>query len=122
MTPRKFGSGIALHVVVILVGTVLVGLGTLSHGYVFDDHLLLAGNGELMSGEAPLWKAFSSRYWGAADEAAANELYRPTTVASLALNVRLLGNDAAGLHAVNVALHALNALLAYALIRMLFGR
>ncbi|HET6373277.1 MAG TPA: tetratricopeptide repeat protein, partial [Candidatus Polarisedimenticolia bacterium] len=115
-------ASVVLHVVLIVAAAVLVGIGTLGNAYVFDDHMLLAGSAPLIFGEAPLSSAFTYRYWGAADEAAPNELYRPVTIASLALNARVLGGEPAGMHAVNLALHAINAVLAYFLIRMLFHR
>ena len=111
-----------LHAALPVLAAVLVASPTLRNGFVFDDHMLLRGNGPVLSGEAPLSSAFTYRYWGAADEASPNELYRPITIVSLALNARMLGLGPAGMHAVNIGLHALNALLAWLLIRSLFGR
>ena len=110
----------AFHGAAVLLAAVAVSVGTLGHGLVFDDHMLVVGNAPVIRGEEPLSTAFTYRYWGAADEASPNELYRPITVASLAINARLTGQDPAGLHAGNVALHALNALLVYWLVRALF--
>ena len=101
---------------------IVSGFITLRHGFVFDDHMLIGGNAPVIRGEAPLSSAFTYRYWGVADEASPNELYRPITIVSLALNARILGQDASGMHAVNILLHALNALLVYFLVRGLFGR
>ena len=110
----------AFHSAAVLLAAVAVSVGTLGHGLVFDDHMLVAGNAAVISGAEPLSTAFTYRYWGAADEASPNELYRPITVASLAINARMTGQVPWGLHAGNVLLHALNALLVYWLVRALF--
>lgn len=115
-------SSATLHGLVVLAAALLAGSVTLGHGIVFDDHALLGGNHEILDGRLPISAAFSMRYWGRADEVSPNELYRPVTVASLAIGMELLGSDPWGMHAVNVSLHALNGLLVYLLSRMLFGQ
>ena len=119
---RSGATSTALHALLIVAVVVAVCYGTLGHGFVFDDHMLIGGNSPVIRGEAPLSSAFTYRYWGVADEASPNELYRPITIASIAMNARLLGQDAWGMHACNILLHALNALLVYCLVRSLFGR
>ena len=111
----------ALHLALILACAGAAGARTISHGLVFEDHMLLGGNAPLIRGEAPLGSAFTDRYWGAGDDASPNELYRPVTVISLALDARLLGGRPAVMHAMNVGLHALNACLLYVLLRALFS-
>jgi tetratricopeptide (TPR) repeat protein len=111
-----------IHVALVAVAAIAVGAGTIGHGFVFDDHLLLDGNGPVIRGEAPVSSVFTRRYWGGADEASPNELYRPVTILSLALNARILGEGPAGFHAVNIALHAANAILACLLFRALLAR
>src|SRR5437899_2929299 len=98
MPPRLSSLSGVLHVSLILLAAVVVSAGTMSHGFVFDDHLLVGGNMPVISGEMPLSSAFTYRYWGAADEASPNELYRPITIASLAINARLFGEQPAGMH------------------------
>ena len=105
-----------------MLAAVAVSAGTLGNAFVFDDHQLLGGNAPVIRGEQPLSSAFTYRYWGIADEASPNELYRPITILSLAVNARLLGGEPAAFHAVNILLHSLNALLVYFLIRKLFDR
>ena len=78
-------------VVAVLLAAVLVSASSLGHELVFDDHMLVGGNAPVLRGEAPLLSAFTYKYWGAADEASPNELYRPVTILSLALNARLTG-------------------------------
>jgi len=121
--PLRIGAGsTTLHVLLALLAAVVVSAGTLGHGIVFDDHLLVGGNAPVIRGEASLSSAFTYRYWGAADEASPNELYRPATILSLAIPARLFGQSPAVMHATNVLLHILNTLLVYALVRTLFAR
>ncbi len=122
MSLRLGATSAALHAVLVLLAAVLVSAGTLGHGFVFDDHLLVGGNAPVILGDASLSSAFTYRYWGAADEASPNELYRPATILSLAIPARLFGQSAVVMHATNLLLHAVNALLVYALVRVLFGR
>ena len=112
----------ALHVALILTAAIGVGTATLGNDYVFDDHMLLGGSAPLIVGDAPFLSAFTSRYWGSAPEASPTELYRPVTIASLGLTARLAGSGPTWMHAVNILLHAATAVMAYLLVRALFGR
>lgn len=112
----------ALHALLILAVVFVSSFVTLGHGFVFDDHMLIGGNSPVITGEAPLSSAFTYRYWGVADEASPNELYRPITIASIGINARILGQEPWGMHAVNILLHAINALLVYCLVQALFSR
>lgn len=97
-----------------LLLALLAGLlfaGTLSHEYVLDDTRLVRGNPRLVP-PAPIADLLTSDYW--APEASG--LYRPLVTLSYAANARL-GGGAAGDHAVNVLLHALNTLLVFAVAR-----
>lgn len=113
---RSSGLAIALLLAIPLaIGSPIVG-----HPPVFDDHLLLGGNADLLEGRLPAREAFFRKYWGSAPEAALNELYRPVAIASLVVDARLLGSGPAGMHATSLLLHALNALLVYCLMTLLF--
>ncbi|MGH9869117.1 MAG: tetratricopeptide repeat protein [Candidatus Polarisedimenticolia bacterium] len=112
----------AARAALVVLAAVVVSAGSLRHGFVFDDHMLVGGNAPVIRGEAPITSAFTYRYWGAADEASPNELYRPVTIMSLGLNARCLGPGPLGMHAGNVALHAANALLVLLLVGRLFHR
>jgi len=103
-------SSPAIHVALIVAAALAVSSPALRHGLVFDDHLLIDGNADLIRGDVPLSAALTRRYWGGANEAAANELYRPATILSLA---------AGAMHPVNSALHASNAALTFFLFRAL---
>jgi len=119
---RRTLAPTALHAALILAAALGVGAATLGNDFVFDDHMLLGGSAAIIAGDAPLLSAFTARYWGAAPEASPTELYRPVTVASLGLSSRLTGRGPAGMHAVNVLLHAASALMTYGLVRLLFGQ
>ncbi|MBI3448663.1 MAG: tetratricopeptide repeat protein [Acidobacteria bacterium] len=103
-------SSPAIPILLVVAAALAVSAPALHHGLVFDDHLLIDGNADLIRGDVPLSAALTRRYWGSAHEAAANELYRPATILSLAAGAR---------HAVNSALHASNAALAFSLFRAL---
>jgi protein O-mannosyl-transferase len=119
---RRLTASRAALALIVLLAALVVSARSLRHEFVFDDHMLVGGNAPVLRGEAPLSSAFTYRYWGAADEASPNELYRPITILSLALNARLLGQGPAGMHAGNMALHGLNAVLVLILVGALFGR
>ena len=115
---RSSGLAIALLIAIPLaVGSPIIG-----HPPVFDDHLLLGGNADLLEGRLPARETFFRRYWGSAPEATLNELYRPVTIASLVLDARLFGSGPAGMHATALLLHAINTLLVFWLVTLLFHR
>src|SRR5262245_50172289 len=95
--------------IVLAVG--LVYAQVLGHGFVnFDDPVYITDNPVVLRGlpwEGVRW-AVGSGLTG---------MWQPLTWLSLMANVEYLGAGAAGFHAVNVALHAGNALLLYALLR-----
>ena len=92
------------------------------HPPVYDDHLLLGGNADILEGRTPLGGAFGRPYWGSSPEAALNEIYRPLAIASLGADARLAGSGPAGMHVTALLLHAANVLLVYMMVTLLFGR
>lgn len=84
----------------------------LPNDFVLDDFQVVASN-PLVSGEAGIGEILRSGYWAGRF---ASDLYRPLAILSLALDHALWGGDPAVFRLVNVALHALTALLAYALL------
>ena len=63
----------------------------------------------------PVERYFSVPYWHGVAER--SRLYRPVTVLSFALRHEVVGDDARVAHAINLLLHGLATLLAYALVR-----
>lgn len=86
-----------------------------TNGFALDDLMLVRDNPELRSPVS--WSGlFAGPYWPGNPAAA---LYRPVTIASLALTRLLFGPSALGFHAVNVLLHGLVCVLAWFAIRRL---
>jgi protein O-mannosyl-transferase len=101
-------SGEAGAVLLVLL-TVMVYLPTLRGGFVFDDPWLITGN--------PMVKADDGLYrcWFSAEA----RPYYPLTWSLWWLEWRLWGANPMGYHAVNVLLHAVNAVLVWAILRRL---
>ncbi len=102
---RTFGWGFALIVLV----TVVTYLPVLRGGFIWDDDVLITEN--------PMVKAPDGlhRFWFTAEAAD----YRPMTWSLWWLEWKLWGDHAAGYHAVNVLLHAMNAILIWIILRRL---
>jgi len=115
---RSQGLAAALLLAIPLV----IGFPIVGHPPVFDDHLLLGGNADILEGRLTALDAFFRRYWGSPPEAALNELYRPVAIASLAADARLAGSGPRGMHVTALLLHAFNTLLVYCLVTLLFRR
>ncbi len=74
---------------------------------MFDDHALLEGSTFLRGTLGAIWRGAGTPDYG------------PLTWSSLWLDLRLLGGEPAALHAVNLCLHALTALLIWRVLRAL---
>ena len=95
-----------------LVGA-LVYLNANSNGFALDDFRLVRDNPNL-GPEVGIRALFGQPYWPGS---AASGLYRPVTIASLALNRMLTGTAPAGFHVVNLLLHALVSGLVWYVVR-----
>jgi tetratricopeptide (TPR) repeat protein len=99
----------ALLAAAVVALTLVAGGRSLGHGYVWDGARAVAGNRVVQQGS--FGRILLSDYWrgtGLDDRS----LYRPVTVASFALERRIVGrSDPAVSHGVNLALHAGVALL-----------
>ena len=94
----------------VALAAVLVNLGTLGNGFAFDDVALVANNPAVatLSGVPHL---FVAPYGASSGENSG--LFRPVTLASLALNRAVTGPGPLGFHGVNVLLNAAVAALAW---------
>jgi tetratricopeptide (TPR) repeat protein len=92
-----------------------VYLPALGNGFVFDDHLYLEQLGAVRAG-----LSVAGLRWALTSLDAVN--WHPLTWLSHMLDVRLFGARPAGHHAVNLALHALNSALVFALLARATGR
>ena len=97
------------RVVLLLLLTVLAYVPALRGGFVFDDHELITDN-RIVHASDGLY-----RVWFTADAPD----YRPLTWSLWWLEWRLWDGRAAGYHAVNVLLHAVNAVLVWLILRRL---
>ncbi len=98
---------------------ILVHARTTWFGFVFDDQHLIVSN-TFLSESWSVVRSFTHHFWYGT--IAGTGYYRPLVIASLAINGRLLGWGPAGFHAVNILLHALNAVLLLVLAKRLTGR
>ena len=94
----------------------LVFSGALSLDFALDDLPLVRDNPSIRD-LSHLPALFAEPYWATPGESYG--LYRPVTVASLAVNRAWTGEGPRGYHAGNVALHALAAMLSWFLARRL---
>jgi protein O-mannosyl-transferase len=88
-------------------------------GAALDGTLILNDPRTHAASWANVQKILTTDYWW---PTTMDRLYRPATTLSFLLNYTVLGKDAAGYHAVNIALHALNTLLVFALARIWLRR
>ena len=93
---------------------VLVHLNTFGHGFTLDDVALVERNPAIAS-VAGLPQRFVEPY--NPSTGTNSGLYRPVTIASLAVNRALTGGGPRGFHVVNVLLHASVAALAWFALR-----
>ncbi len=109
----RTGTSPRWPLLVALVG-ILVHLGALENGFALDDVRLVENNPAIVS-LARFPRLFIEPYWNVAGESYG--IFRPLTVASLAVNRAISGAGPFGFHAVNVLLHAAVAALAWLTIR-----
>ena len=119
---RPWWRSQGLTAALLLAIPLVIGLPIVGHPPVFDDHLLLGGNADILEGHRPAREALFRRYWGSAPEASLNEIYRPIAIASLAADALLAGSGPRGMHVTALLLHGFNTLLVYCLVTLLFQR
>lgn len=107
--PRP-GLWIALALALLAAG---VYANSLANGFALDDHAIVVEN-ELVHGLDRLGEAVTSQYWP--QSPARIGLYRPVTVAGLAIQWELWDGNPRGFHALNILLHVAVTLLVFALL------
>ena len=111
----RAGRGAHALGAILIVGTALTFSGVGRNGFLsYDDYLYLTENPIVARGLTAAGAA-----WAFTTTHAAN--WHPLTWLSHMLDVQLFGFEPAGHHAVGALLHALNALLLFALLRALTG-
>jgi len=109
--PARLWSALLLGILV--VSTIASYLPVGRAGFIQDDHVAYETNPIVARGD--LREIFATDYWAGATGGDRN-LYRPVTVASWALDVRLAGGLSARFaHAVNLALHVLSSVALFCL-------
>lgn len=109
---RRFGIAICAGLFALAV---LPYLRVVEHGFVsYDDDLYVFDNARVLQGLG--WDGVR---WAFTTDAAGN--WHPLTWLSHMLDVTLFGTNAAGHHAVSVALHAINTVLLWLAMRSLTG-
>jgi hypothetical protein len=101
--------------------TLLVYLNSFAAGFALDNRGLLLADPRIRAVTAQnIRDIFLHTYWWPTGEAG---IYRPLATLSYLLNYAILGNGIhpAGYHAINLLLHSLNVLLAFALLLRLLG-
>jgi len=105
---------------VLFLLTLIVYANTVALGFALDAVALLKGDPRVRAATAEnLGLILRNDYWW---PSSVDTLYRPVTTASFLFNYAVLGNgeNAAGYHAVNVLMHAINALLVFQLAALIF--
>jgi tetratricopeptide (TPR) repeat protein len=106
-----------IYGLVILILVLAAYLECLGGTFVWDDRPLILGS-PLVERVASLSDYLRNPFWnGLGGRPVSTGYYRPLVTASFALDQRLHAGNAAGFHLTNLAFHALNALLLYAVIR-----
>ncbi len=107
---RRWAPWLALLLVIVAY------VRTLGAPFVWDDrHLVLEA--PAVSTFQPLSSYFGSAFWSSPESGDVRAYYRPLVILSLALDHHIHGENPAGFHLTNLFFHALNTLLAYALMR-----
>jgi tetratricopeptide (TPR) repeat protein len=105
------GIGERWQVMLLMAVALLVYANTLGNGFVFDDNYYVFEN--------PAAKTISPADWF---RPTSNNVFRPVTFATLALNWVISAGRPLGYHLVNILLHAAVVVLLYLLLQMLLAR
>lgn len=101
----------------ILALAFLVHARSLGHGFIFDEHILIAENPAVTGFE--LKKIFGEKFWPGPTQGV---YYRPLVILSYALGYALAGPSPMVQHLINLVLHLAACALAYLLLLRLTGR
>lgn len=105
---------------ILIVVCVAVNVPSLFPGFIQDDHPIVERN-PAVNDPARLAETVTRGYWSV-EKTFVNNLYRPVTLLSFALNRMVTGGAAFGYRLVNLALHVLVTLLVYVVGRQIAGR
>jgi len=110
---RRFRGRTALCILLIIAVSVVSYINSFDAELIYDNKQIILNN-RLVTDPEKTAEIWTTDYWTGAAGMSGN-LYRPLTVFSYYVNYRLLGGgeDPAGYHAVNLALHAVNGVLVF---------
>jgi len=106
-------------IALLIVVCAAVNLPSLFPGFIQDDHPIVERN-PAVNQPAHLPDTLTQGYWSV-EKTFVNNLYRPVTLLSFALNRMAAGAGAFGYRLVNLALHILVTILVYVLARRIAG-
>ena len=115
---RQRARGAALYLAVSAIAIATFSR-TLTYPFVYDDRHVIEENA-VVTAPGGWAKALTSPFWP--PERSLDPLYRPVTTLSFKVNHAIGGTGAMGCRVVNLALHAVTAVLAAAFARRLWGR
>ncbi len=116
------GSGTGARVkaaLLLFIFTIIVYSNSLGGEFLYDDDYFIVKNVHIRNLENI--PSFFTSPSAAAFAELAQDVYRPLTTISFALDYRLWGLNTFGYHLENVILHALNAILLFILLQLIFG-
>jgi len=114
-TPASSWPGHAIRIAVVWLAAFLVYSNSFDSGLIFDNAAIIGQDPRIRAATPEsIHLIFAKEYWY---PSTTSGLYRPLTTLSYLFNYAIIGNgrEPAGYHLMNLALHALNILLVYAL-------
>ncbi len=103
----------------------LLYVNTYSYDYVLDDKIVYTENAYVKEGFSGIKKILSTEsfegYFGEQKNLVAGARYRPLSIASFALEFAILGQSEKTSHLINALLYALNCLLLFRVIALLYN-
>jgi tetratricopeptide (TPR) repeat protein len=112
----------AISAVLLCILTIAAYANSINNGFVWDDHQQIVMNLSLRPG-APFRDLIAPNDWAFARAGVRERInyYRPLQMVTYRLTANVFGLDARAFHGVNLALHIIVVLLAFALFRALTG-
>lgn len=114
-----------VYALVLFIGTLCLYSPSIGFGFTMDDPLVTALNADVSATDGDISRYFTHGFYEATTYGTQNNnLYRPVTSLSLALNYRASGHrfDTRAFHLTNVFLYALCVLVAFLCLRTLLER
>ncbi len=114
-----------LPALIVFLFSGLLYVNTYSYDYVLDDKIVYTENAYVKEGFSGIKKILSSEsfegYFGEQKNLVAGARYRPLSIASFAVEFALLGQSEKTSHLLNALLYALNCLLLFRVIALLYN-